>query len=965
MMSRVLTVFLLAIVAPVDAAIVKGTVILNEVGGRPIANVQIIDSAHTGGPWASGSDGGFTLDYPERHAGQRVRIVVNKEGYVVVNDVQLDLALPDDPDANPLQVVICKEDDREEMARRFYRLKSFDAIEETYRKRVKELEDTQQATAAALTKLQQERDQARVAAEKASEELAKNRSGQSSELYQEAKRLFLAGKISEAIKLLGDNDEKRRESVAQAKQAIEQQKKVIENALQEWLLKAQLFTVQFHFDDAETAYREAIETAPDSFQAHFAYARFNQGLNRYPTAEAAYDWCLDWARRGERNTELAVTLNNLGLLDRDQNRMEDARKEFQEALQIHRELTQKTPDVYLFDLAQTLNNLGLLDRDQNRMEDARKEFQDALQIHRQLTQKNPEAHLPKVAQTLNNLGMLDRDQNRMEEARKEIVEALKIRRDLAQSELAQKTPDVYLSDVAETLINLGLLDHDQRRTEEARNDYGEALKTYRELAQKTPDVYLPDVAQTLNNLGILDRDQKRMEEARKEIVEALKIRRDLAQKNPDVYLPDVAQTLNNLGILDRDQKRMEDARNDYAEALKIRRELAQKNPDVYLPKVALALNNLGILDRDQKRMEEARNDYAEALKIYRELAQKNPDVYPPKVALALNNLGILDRDQKRMEEARKEIVEALKIYRELAQKNPDVYLPDVAETLNNLGLLDRDQNRMEEAHKEIAEALGTYRELAQKNPEIYLPDVTQTLNNLGLLDQIAVLKNQIKKNAEGSPQQVTAYVRLIQLLAASAIPDTGGYTNELVRILEQLRTRVPPIGKNEFTILYQESIKDAASLDVVPAIVWLAENEKLSEASDLFLRAAKLGDSYAMMKLGRLYLRKGTAVDHEEGFRWLEQAYAAPKPNLEAGAFIADCYLSGNGTTQDVQKAEEAVMPLANQGVVPAMTLAGRILLYKAVTLRIIWHNRPFLRDISTDANFFVIPQIYCPVPFS
>ena len=49
--SRVLTILLLAIVAPVHAAINKETVIL--LGGRPIANVQIIDSAHTGGRWAS------------------------------------------------------------------------------------------------------------------------------------------------------------------------------------------------------------------------------------------------------------------------------------------------------------------------------------------------------------------------------------------------------------------------------------------------------------------------------------------------------------------------------------------------------------------------------------------------------------------------------------------------------------------------------------------------------------------------------------------------------------------------------------------------------------------------------------------------------------------------------------------------------------------------------------------------
>jgi hypothetical protein len=173
MISRILVGFLLLIGAQARAATVKGTIILNEVGGRPIANVQIIDSAHTGGPWASGSDGGFTLDYPGRIPGQRVKIVVNKEGYVVVNDVQLDLALPADPDANPLQIIISKEADREEMARSFYRLKSNQAIEAVYQQKLKVLEEEHLADAAALTKLQQERNQARVAAEKASDQLAK------------------------------------------------------------------------------------------------------------------------------------------------------------------------------------------------------------------------------------------------------------------------------------------------------------------------------------------------------------------------------------------------------------------------------------------------------------------------------------------------------------------------------------------------------------------------------------------------------------------------------------------------------------------------------------------------------------------------------------------------------------------------------------------------------------------------
>ena len=49
-----------------------------------------------------------------------------------------------------------------------------------------------------------------------------------------------------------------------------------------------------------------------------------------------------------------------------------------------------------------------------------------------------------------------------------------------------------------------VLNSDQNRMEETRKEHEEALKTYRELAQKEPETYLPEVAQTLNNLGIVN-----------------------------------------------------------------------------------------------------------------------------------------------------------------------------------------------------------------------------------------------------------------------------------------------------------------------------------------------------------------------------------------------------------------------------------------------------------------------------
>src|SRR6516162_8702984 len=254
MVGRIVLILLAAIAqaqgaTEVQGAIIKGSVILNGEGGPGVANVQINDSAHTGGPWASDSDGGFTLDYPKRAPGDKVRLGVIKEGYVVVNWVQLDLALPKDPDANPLLIIVCKEADREEMARRFYQLKSVEAIEATYQQQLKALEDENKSDATTIARLQEERDQAKAGAEKTAAELARNQPGQGSEMYQEAQRLFLAGKIEAAIALLDDD---------KLRQAAEQAEKALTDAIQGWRLKANLFKLKFRFEEAEKAYEAAL-----------------------------------------------------------------------------------------------------------------------------------------------------------------------------------------------------------------------------------------------------------------------------------------------------------------------------------------------------------------------------------------------------------------------------------------------------------------------------------------------------------------------------------------------------------------------------------------------------------------------------------------------------------------------------------------------------------------------------------
>jgi tetratricopeptide (TPR) repeat protein len=131
-------------------------------------------------------------------------------------------------------------------------------------------------------------------------------------------------------------------------------------------------------------------------------------------AELGRQIYLDCTREDGKNDRPTNAHNNLGIADRDQNQMEEARREYEESLKIYRNLAQKDPETFLPYVAATLNDLGILDSDQNRMEEARKEYEESLNIYRNLAQKDPQAYLPEVAATLNNLGILYRDKNRME-----------------------------------------------------------------------------------------------------------------------------------------------------------------------------------------------------------------------------------------------------------------------------------------------------------------------------------------------------------------------------------------------------------------------------------------------------------------------------------------------------------------------------------------------------------------------
>ncbi|KYK38853.1 MAG: hypothetical protein AYK18_00660 [Theionarchaea archaeon DG-70] len=261
----------------------------------------------------------------------------------------------------------------------------------------------------------------------------------------------------------------------------------------------------------------------------------------------------------------------------------------------------------------------------------------------------------------------------------------------------------------------------------------EASEIYRKLNKKNSDLYNSDLAKTLNDLGILYSNTRKFSEAEKIYKEALEIRRAIWEQEPENYALDLAATLNSLGTFYRDTRKFHEAEKTYREALEIYTNLVEKDPVAFKPEFAALLNNLGTFYRDTRKFHEAKEAYKKALEIYMSLAKSYQDVYAPCVAETLNNLGNLYRNIKKFPDAEKAITQALESYKVLARKSLEIYMPCVAETLSNLGNLYRDIQQFDESEKTLKEALRIFRSLVEKHPNVYTSQIAETLNNLGLL----------------------------------------------------------------------------------------------------------------------------------------------------------------------------------------------------------------------------------------
>jgi len=674
----ILLLFILVPSVEVLGATLKGVVLYNELGGQPAPNVQLT-GATGANPAATDSLGRFTLEFPSMMIGDNVTLIVRLAGYEVVNDIQtINLSLPREPATKPLIVLICKTGLREEMARRFYRLKSLVAIEAEYKTKLAQLEKQNLTDTAATSKLLGERALAHDAANALADELAKHPASESSALYRRAMQLFLAGDVDGALSVL--DDKALTLSMKEAKDNKRRADEAIGEAVRAYLLKAQLSLTRLDFASAEFAYQEAIDAVPSDFLAHFGLAYLQQLRHQDKDAIRSYELC----RTLTKNPALlSASLNNLGNAYLNIHDADSAQSAMNNALTLRRELAKDGSDVNRRELAATLDNMANIDVEYHHFAEAWQSHEDAFNIRLALAQRSPNIYLGDLLESLTNLASLAHRQRTG-------MGSFKPYFDRAFPIMSDVKPDVtnsFLPNIAAVLDNVGNLIHSTGDYMRARIVFKNSLRISRVLASRTPEMFDPLVAHTLANLSVLDRDDHDLTNARAELEEATALYQKLSTTSPETFLPEVVAMSFNAARLDAEDNRLEKAEDEYKLLLERLRALSEANALLYRPLLARALNDFGRVQFIQGRLTDALRNCNEGLNIHLESAKKQPDLYRPYVAHTLVNIGIIYLAQKKPEEARKKFVEALGIFKEFAKGNPGLYSSDVTDTEQQIDAL--------------------------------------------------------------------------------------------------------------------------------------------------------------------------------------------------------------------------------------------------------------------------------------
>jgi tetratricopeptide (TPR) repeat protein len=367
-------------------------------------------------------------------------------------------------------------------------------------------------------------------------------------------------------------------------------------------------------------------------------------LHEYEDARSHYEQSLEMQRHvygpGAKNTDLASTLDNLGILESDIGNYDEARLYYEQSLEMKQYVYGR--EAKNTDLASTLNNLGELERKLGNYDKARLYYEHSLEMQRQVYGSN--AKNTDLASTLNNLGILEMELENYDKAHLYYEQSLEMKQHAYG-------PEAKNTILASTLNNLGELERVFGNYDKARLYYEQSLEMQQHVYG--PEAKNADLAGSFHNLGNLESNIGNYEKARLHYEQSLEIQQHVY--GSEAKNTNLASTLSNLGSLEMVLRNYDKARLYCEQSLEMMRHVY--GPETKNTDLASTLNNLGNLESNIGNYDKARLYYEQSLEMKRHVY--GPEAKSTYLASTLNNLGELERVFGNYDKAREKLEGAL------------------------------------------------------------------------------------------------------------------------------------------------------------------------------------------------------------------------------------------------------------------------------------------------------------------
>ena len=308
------------------------------------------------------------------------------------------------------------------------------------------------------------------------------------------------------------------------------------------------------------------------------------------------------------------------------------------------------------DLAMTYGKIGALAEEIGSTEEAIAAYERAIALFNSLAATEPRRsdHQRRLALCRNNLAMSLRRSGRVEDARIEYLAAIKLQRNLARYDSDER----YLSDLAISHTNLGLLWAEIGDRKRAEQSFYEAKQLQLQLVTSSPDDadHHRNLAATFNNLSTIYVKSDPIQ-AIKSYESALAHQQIAVASQPvnSRFSRDLAATFNNLGSVQSRQLDYAAAAVSYEKAIELQQDLLNSAPahKSYRQDLAISFNNLGLMQSRLHKPSEAERAFNKSIRIQETIVALHPDdlAFRSTYGGVYNNLGLALEGQGRLEDA--------------------------------------------------------------------------------------------------------------------------------------------------------------------------------------------------------------------------------------------------------------------------------------------------------------------------